>query len=325
MSVKYRTFADMITYVGEVVGNEGDTKKSLIKSGINTWYDHIVNRFRWPALMLPNDDGVTISSGGDLLYLAKYVERVYFFHFDKSHRTVPLLDMQGFYSRFPVTHSTNGVVQDVGDAGESGRMRDFHTSAETITVVSSSAADTGKVMVHGQVGNDIIGERVTLTGTSSVATTNSFTDLHRVTTDGDQVGVVTFSGTTSGNTYATVAPGESTAVYRTLRLHFVPDDTDTLRFYGKRMVNQLVNDEDVPQIPVSGVLQEYGCMHMFAHQRKWQEAAQHHRVNAEQMLAEITKDIEDEDRFEQSYPDRVYNRTVPSQNRYGGGAAWYRG
>jgi hypothetical protein len=89
----------------------------------------------------------------------------------------------------------------------------FPTSAVIMTVVSTSATDTGttQVLISGLDANhDAITEVVTLNGTSSVTTTNAFLHINNVrlitAASGQLTNVGTITVTNGGVTYAKILP-----------------------------------------------------------------------------------------------------------------------
>jgi hypothetical protein len=89
----------------------------------------------------------------------------------------------------------------------------FPTSAVTMSVVSTSATDTGtaQILISGLDANhDAITEVVTLNGTTSVTTTNAFLHINNVrlitAASGQLTNVGTITVTNNGNTYAKILP-----------------------------------------------------------------------------------------------------------------------
>jgi hypothetical protein len=87
------------------------------------------------------------------------------------------------------------------------------TSAVTMSVVSTSATDTGtaQVLISGLDANhDAITEVVTLNGTTSVTTTNAFLHINNVrlitAASGQLTNVGTITVTNNGTTYAKILP-----------------------------------------------------------------------------------------------------------------------
>lgn len=318
--IKYRTFSDMVTVIGRMVGNEGATKQNLIKDNLNRWYDFYASMFRWPSLLIAEESSISAVSGQDIIYLPKFFERVYFIKPHRLDHVPPQLTIDGFFKRFGDHDTTTGIITDYARIGEFARKVPFHSSAEKLTLVSDNASDTSTVVVKGKSsgGSTGLSEEVTLSGTSSVETTNTYSDIFSISSDGQNSGVITITGSSSSLEYAEISPTERTVRYVGLRLRFVPNKAETISVFGKRKVNLLNFDNDVPEIPVSSALVEIGISEFFAHQRKWQEAAAYHRGNAQVMIDQLTKDIQEEDVLDQSMPDQVLSRSVPNRGRRSG-------
>jgi len=116
-----------------------------------------------------------------------------------------------------------GFNNDVGTSFETiwndgGGIYSFPASAVQMSLVSSSASDTMQVMLTGLNGNrGALTEIVTLTGTTPVATTNSFFRINDARIiSGSNVGNITISY--SGTTHAYIEAGSGVhqaAIYST--------------------------------------------------------------------------------------------------------------
>jgi hypothetical protein len=90
---------------------------------------------------------------------------------------------------------------DIWDGGGGGgAYTGFPTQAETVTVVSSSASDTGTLFISGlDTDWNIVSETITLNGTTNVISSNTYRRINRAYNTGssDFVGNVTCNHTTT--------------------------------------------------------------------------------------------------------------------------------
>jgi hypothetical protein len=127
------------------------------------------------------------------------------------------------------------------------------TSASVITFVSDSALDTGtdyEVVVKGiNTSNELIAEKVALTGLTPVATTNTFTKILAIVKERVLTGTLTATANTGTVTVLRLSGDEFGRQYRQLWLPERPQSPETIeyRFYRKPLY--LVNDYDIPDIP----------------------------------------------------------------------------
>jgi hypothetical protein len=158
---------------------------------------------------------------------------------------VPRRDIQG------------GLEDDV-----TGKARHFslqgHTnvlgqpaSASTLSLVSDSALDTGtdyEIIVKGiNTSNELVAEKLALTGTTPVVSTYTYTKILAITKERLMNGQLTV--TAGAVTIIRLLPDEFGRQYQQLWLHQRPTAPETIeyRFYRKPMY--LVNDYDIPDIP----------------------------------------------------------------------------
>jgi hypothetical protein len=307
--IEYMTLADIRGEAGRFIGDTSSSRNTKLDETINEEYAIIARRWRWQSLYLAEEQSITAASGEKFLYLPKYVDRVYFLYEGTGQSRVPVEMIENFFDRRGFFHDTAGVIIAYADGGEVGRKVDFSTTAEQLQVVSDDAADTSQtVVVKGLLASDQeFKEELTLSGTSAVQTTKSYTELFSVSTDGTQAGVLTLSGSTSSTAYAVLTPTERTARYRRLRLNFVPPSATTITLYGKKKVNRLSFENDVVEVPIGPILKQYAISAHFAQQRQ-HGAAQYHRSVAERMLQDMTSDLDQEDRVEQGLAAPVLGR-----------------
>jgi hypothetical protein len=127
---------------------------------------------------------------------------------------------------------------------------DQPSAASTIDIVSSSASDTTqKVRIKGVVGGAINYELLTLNGTSTVTGTLSFSEVLQITKDNTTVGAITVSDTTGSDTLALIPRFRYASEYQRINFYPVPDGVATLSVRGYRRPLDLINDEDIPDLP----------------------------------------------------------------------------
>lgn len=313
--IEYQTLEQMRDQVGNYIGDTGATVAGKIDASLNDWYAYVARKYRWDHLTLP-EEALTASAGSTFLYLPKRVDRVYFLYDSGQKQQAVKHFAENLFKYNSYNPDSSGIITNFSDAGELGRKANFHTSAEMVSVSSSSASDTSQVVtVKGRVNDDELTESISVTGTTPVNSTNSFNDIYSIGCDGSNVGVLTVDGNTSAIEYATLAPRERTARYRVLRLVNPPNVAATLKAYCKKRILEMVNDNDVPEIPVCQALVQLATADHFARQRKWAEAAQFHRSNATEILDTLTVDLDMEEKLNVSVPLRGWNQMTTRSNR----------
>lgn len=303
----YQTLEQMIDHVARVVQETGSssssgTQKTRIREAIGIAYADLLRRYPWPNLMDAKETGVTATAGQSFVYLPKYVQQVYFLLPSVLDQLAPHEAILQFMNRRGSFKDTQFPIEAFSDAGEVGRKTDFSSTAETLEVSGGTASYTA--LLHGMTStDDEVTEAVLVTSGAATPSNTSFTDLYSVSTDGSHTSVVTVAGVTSSTTYATIGPSERTARYRRLRLSGVPTSAETLAIYYKKRAIPLLNDDQVPEIPVSTAIIHTAIAFFYGHQRRWANAMQTHLGLAEQAVRNVLgEELGQGHRIEQGVP-----------------------
>lgn len=164
-------------------------------------------------------------------------------------------------------------------------------TAERMSLVSSDNGDTAIVfLLRGELAGVEQVEEITLTGTSTVTSTQSW-DTVWVAAKPETLGTVTMTGFTSGTSYLTLWKDETEKKYQRVRLTSSPDDIDeSLLILAKRRFRDLTKDQDTPQVQaIENALLAYGEADMLERARQYGKA-QGKIVEAGAML-QTAKDV----------------------------------
>ena len=124
------------------------------------------------------------------------------------------------------------------------------TAASTISISSSSNTDTTQtVQVVGIVSGEEEAETETLSGTSPVTTTASFTSLIRIVKSGTTTGRVTATSNAGAVTNVTISPRKLLKEMQPIYLWPTPDGAFTMRVRYLRNPIVMRDNNDVPDLP----------------------------------------------------------------------------
>lgn len=293
------SFREIYTQVGRFVQDTSSGRATKIKDRINARYRIAANRHNWSEL--DRRATVTLTAGADTVTMPKDVDLIYLILQNATPQVLANESRVNMYRRHGTTITQQDKPLEYADAGTTG-ARNQPTSASVITVVSSSASDTSIIVrVQGFVSGELLTEAITLTGTTPVAGTNTFTEIVRVSKDDATVGVITFTSNAAAVTNATLGPREFTAVYRKIQLYRVPNAADTITILYKMRVPRLVNDEDVPILPIEDYLIHGAYADMLREQRQFSKATTSDR-DAEEALIRVLARFVQEENIQQAMP-----------------------
>lgn len=124
------------------------------------------------------------------------------------------------------------------------------SSASVVTVSSASASDTTqRVRIRGLVSSVANYELLSLNGTSSVAGTLSFSSVTHITKDAVTVGRISATSNAAAVTLALIPRARFSVEYQKIGLWPVPSGAYTIMVRGLRRPLDLVNSEDIPDLP----------------------------------------------------------------------------
>lgn len=121
------------------------------------------------------------------------------------------------------------------------------TNSTSATFVLGDIAQT--VTVMGYVSGQLQEEELLLNGSSSVATTKSFTSLVRISKSDKTHGYITATSNSGVVTNAILDPGDNDIDVQTVKLYPIPSATETISYEAYITHPHLYKDSDAPLIP----------------------------------------------------------------------------
>lgn len=127
------------------------------------------------------------------------------------------------------------------------------TTAEALSVVSSSAADGASffVRITGRDSNGlVVSENITLNGITAAASSNTYASLLSISKSARTTGIITVSGGTTATVFCRLAPTNMAPRFKRISLYPVPSAAITLYLEYYEVFRELVNDYDIPQMDI---------------------------------------------------------------------------
>lgn len=121
------------------------------------------------------------------------------------------------------------------------------STGEIISIVSDNSSDTSiNCTIQGyDTSNNYIEEEITLSGTVSVNSTNTYKTISNIYKDSSS-GKVTFTGSVSTTTFLTLTPSENSILFAHIGLHPIPSTVITIYGRGYARIPSLTNEYSVP-------------------------------------------------------------------------------
>jgi hypothetical protein len=270
----------MYTQIGQFVQDTSSGRQTRIIDSINRQYRKLAEGEDWADLWRIEAAEVTVYAGVPYVFLPAHVDVMKKAVLDSNTDVLTTQDPSMFISRYYDTLGTSSNPYTLTPLGSSPVKRRIST-AETLDLVSSDATDTSAVVeVWGMVSGEELNESVTLNGTTTVTTSNTFSRITRIGTstsraDSSRVGNITITGTTSSLEYAVIKDHEFESRYQQFRAQDAPNTNDTLTIFYKKKVQALINDGDTLELDGDLAVIEFTIADILQQQGKYNQAQVH--------------------------------------------------
>jgi hypothetical protein len=241
----------VLHWLDEASSGATGTTRVNVRNALNAAQIRRLTMYPWPHMIWGRTETITTVSGTtDYMLHQEYMRPLYF----RNQRTHELLVETPAKNIEPSRLDWNSD-SDGNRFVIWGRspVKAQPTSASVITIVSSSASDTGSanaVVIKGETSDgSVTAEMITPNGTSSVAGTTQFVKILAVTKASSWTGTLTVTSNSAAVTNLTLNSCEYGRQYPIFRLlsNITAGDVIEYQFYRQPMT--LVNDFDIPEIP----------------------------------------------------------------------------
>lgn len=228
-------------------GSDAGTTLALVKDALNRSHRRLLSSRTWPFMLWPREESLTTTAGTRTYALKHGVSKLLTVYDQATRNPLPLISRREWEAM-----DVNRVDRQAYPAGAIyGDV--WPVSAQpasaTVSAVSSSASDTTTtVILQGLDSNgDSTTETLTMTGTTPVVSSTTWTHLWAVTKTGTWVGTLTLS--TGGTTILTLLTTEDAKQYPTLEFIETPNSARTYLYTAQRTPLELSNNGDIPDTP----------------------------------------------------------------------------
>jgi len=159
---------------------------------------------------------------------------------ETTEQEIDRLDPAHSYTGTPATYAVTGVYEVTSQP----------SSAGTVSIVSSSASDTSQTArVRGKLSGVDVSENLTLNGTTTVTSTQTFDEVHSVRLSTVAAGIITATENAGSTTLVQIPVNKLFMQYQQITLYPEPSAADTMRITTIRGPRQMVEDDDIPDLP----------------------------------------------------------------------------
>ena len=191
---------------------------------------------------------VTTTASSELVSLPHYVGEPYLMLSANSPYYITPVRQDTFFKNIPnpVSEGNPQIVR----LFEYDSVDLQPTSASTLSLASSSSADTTQqVLVKGLVSSEIDYELVSLSGTSTVTTTKSFSKIFAVTKSAETSGRVTITSNGAAVTNVVLAAKQKISRHKLMRLYPIPNSAIVITIHHYSLPPELTTEYEDTEIP----------------------------------------------------------------------------
>lgn len=297
-----RIFSDMVTNVGNNIQDTSDAMKTIIKVYCNDVYFDILRRINWECI---DDDYqfTTVAGTKDYSLPPDFGKELYVYDSTNKVQLSPI-DLQQLSMDFTATIDTQGTVQRYLTLDRPVRQQP--SSASTLSIVSSSAADTSQVVrIKGLDSNGVeLNESVTLAGTSTATSANTYSEIKSLSKSASTTGRITITSNSGAVTVAIMSPADLSYRVKIMRLHESPSSAIVVKAPYIVKPYPLSSDYDTPVIECADVIELGATMKAWRYKRQF-DKAKDMKNEYEQAISNIVWDKEN------SFNQAHYLRPTP--------------
>lgn len=265
-----RNFLSMKNKVGSNCQDTSSAFLTLVGNWINDRYFQVIRRSN--QLQASRIDYSIAVTGGTEDYVLPYDFETIVSLLDKTNKQrLTQIDLQEWVRDYHDSIDTTGnsvnyiILDDV--------VQNQPSSASVVTFVSSSASDSTQTFyVRGVVGGLEDYETGTLSGTTPVATTKSFSYIYAIGKSASTVGIITITANSGATAVGSLSRESLQMRYKKLRLAPIPANAITLEMIYIQKTLPMSQDYDYPTLECEDILEAGATSDALRYKRQYAKA-----------------------------------------------------
>ena len=247
-----KRFLDISNNTANEIRDTSTAMAAIIKVYINNRYLDIINRLTTLQLfeMERTKTISTVANTRTYQMPFDFGEIVYVVN-TTNNKPLDIISEQEWIEKYGNALTTTGVPFCVILNGE-GTVLSQPSSSSKVRFVSTSSADTTQsALIRGISGSAEFYESISLSGTTSGQSTNSYDYVMQVIKNAVTTGAVTFTYSTGGGNVSVISPESLVQRNRTIGFHYIPSGVYSIDVRYKRDIKPMVSDTDSPIIDIA--------------------------------------------------------------------------
>lgn len=289
----YLSFGEIRARIGHFMQTTEDNRVVLLKEIINDAYQDAATRIAWPELQKIVRMVAQLASGASVFTVPSEVRLLNGIWRATDGEELLWVQNTALMDRAAIIENTQGLSAGFAEVG-SFAQKIVVAVAEKLLI--TFPAGGGSVTIQGLVAGDHV-EETLATASTTITSANTYDaglSILQVSTDvtnfpsqtAPRTGDIVVTGFTSALEYTRIDARQNTSRNRWFKVVPVSSRNEDLLVAYTAGVLPMVQDNDVPQIPISRYLIERGKADVAEHLNK-RQSAQVHEIRAERIFSNI--------------------------------------
>lgn len=264
-----KRFSDIYGAIQTECRDTSSSFQTIAKRYANDGYQEILRRLVQSNLIEQFRTFSLTTTSGTRSYVAPTDMGEVVYAVDTTNgKDLTIASEQDIYSKHVTAINTTGVPYYLVVRAESNLMRQPAVS-NLIRVVSDSAPDTSQtVFLRGISGSAEYYESVSLNGTTSASSSNSYDYLLEAVKSASTTGKITLTYITDASTAAIISPESYFERYKVLEFYYVPAGAYTYTIRYRRQVKPMSQDNDIPVADIALGIEYFGISRAWEYKRQ---------------------------------------------------------
>jgi hypothetical protein len=244
-----KTLRDAVLYQLDEAGDTSNTKTN-VDTLLNIAHATRLTEQKWPFMLWPSEQVFSLTNARQIYPLHEAFGHPYYLYNSTKQcmlTEVPMREVDAI----GVDFHNDSAASHYSFWGRT-QVKNQPTAASTLTLVSSSASDTGAtyaIKIKGMTADGLMTETLSPTGTTPAVSMNSYIEILSITKVLQWNGTLTLTADSGATTILVLTNIEYGRNYQQVFFHWIPGDNDTIKYRFYRIPGDLVNDFDLPDIP----------------------------------------------------------------------------
>lgn len=264
-----KRFQDLYSNVQTEVRDTSSAFQTIAKRYVNDAYDEILRRLIQSNIVEQFRTYSLTTTAGTRTYAAPHdMGEIVYANDTTNGRDLSITSEADVFSKFAPQIDTTGVPIYIVLKSQSNLLAQ-PASSTTVGIFSSSSSDTSQtVLLRGISGSAEFYETVTLNGTATANSSNSYDYLLEAVKSATTTGKLTIVYNTGGEMASIISPESYFERYKVIEFYFVPSGAYSYNIRYRRLIKPMSQDNDMPIVDIEPGIEYFATAKAWEYKRQ---------------------------------------------------------